>query len=603
MAETAKPKHAGGRPRGVSGEAVEQHKLDGTYEARRHDPHYKDRDKPLSLVKPKLESLPTLKDTKRWIRNAADERAVANGCRFSEELADYTVTWIRTYLRFTEGIWAGKPFELMDWQRDELFYPLFGWVKLSTTPPFDGLFIRRFNRTYCEVPKKNGKSPTGAAIGTYMWAGDGETGANVYSAATDRDQASIVHTHAIEMVEAAPELKARCKINRTNRHMHYRPAHAVYRVVSSRAAGAEGLNGNCAILDELHAWQGDVLYNALRYLFAARAEPILFQITTAGDDMDSVCRQQHDYADAVIKGDIEDDAFLPILYGAGPDDDVFDEAIWEKANPSLDHIVSRDELGQALLEAKGSPGRLASLKRYRFDIWGTAENPFLSHDKWATCVEDYDEASLAGKPCIAALDLSRVVDMTALLALFPSEDEPDVYRQLAWFWLPEDTIESRKHLAPFQQWVDDGWIIPTPGGEVCYPDIKAKILELKTQFDLRALLYDPMFATSMTQELEEEHGIIRVEFRQLPKSYAEPTAEYERLVNMGGMRHNGNDVLTWQAGNCTVVETESKCLRPVKRKRGDYRTVDGIVAAIMALSGTMGDQMKPALQPTVTILR
>ena len=136
MARTA-TKHAGGRPT----KSYEDKCLDGTAKAE-DDPHYADRDKPLSLVKPKLEVLPTLKDTKRWIRNAADERAVANGCRFSETLADYTVTWIRTYLRFTEGIWAGKPFELMDWQRDELFYPLFGWVKVSKTPPFDGLFIR-----------------------------------------------------------------------------------------------------------------------------------------------------------------------------------------------------------------------------------------------------------------------------------------------------------------------------------------------------------------------------------------------------------------------------------------------------------------------------
>lgn len=384
--------------------------------------------------------------------------------------------------------------------------------------------------------------------------------------------------------------------------MHFRPAHAVYRVVSSRAAGAEGLNGNCAILDELHAWQGDELYNALRYLFAARAEPILFQITTAGSDMDSVCRQQHDYSQAVIRGDIEDDAFLPILYGAGHDDDVFEPKTWEKANPSLDHIVSRDELGQALLEAKGSPGRLASLKRYRFNIWGTAENPFLDHDKWAGCQEEYDEASMAGKTCVLGLDLSKTTDITALVALFPSDDEPDVYRQLARFWLPEDTIEQRQHLASFQQWVKDGWITSTPGGECCYAEIKDKIIEWAALFDVRALLFDPMFATHMTQELEETHHIPRVEFRQIVAHYAEPTSEYERLVNLGTMRHNGNAVLTWQAGNCTVKEING-CLRPVKRKRGDYRTVDGIVAAIMALSGAMGDSMKPTQQPTITVLR
>ncbi len=582
VASTAlKPKPRKAKKKGHRRDAkpIEDHILEGTYRKHRHGPA----PTPLTLHKPVVTRLPTKKDTKKWIRSEADERAVANGCRFSEELAAYFVEWIVKYCRHSEGFWAGKPFEPMDWQRNELFYPLFGWVKKGAKP-FDGLIVRRFRRVYVEIPKKNGKSPTGAVIGTYMMAGDGEVGAKVFSIATDKKQAGICHTHAIHMVEDSPELSALCKINHTTQLIVFNPTRSKYSVVAKVPGGAEGLNGNCAILDEVHAWYGDKLFRAVKYMGRSRPSPIIFQITTAGDDMQSVCRQQHDYGRGVLSGDIHDDGFLPVIYAADRDDDWTDEKTWEKANPSLDHLISRDTLREDCNEAQNSPRLISTFKRYGLNIWGTAENPWLRMDKWARCAAKFTEEDLAGQPCWAGLDLSKCLDMTALALVFRDPDLSDLYRQLVYYWLPEDTVRERAHLASYREWERLGFLEVTPGDSCDYAFVRKRIVAIKEMFDLQELVYDPQYAEYFTDELEKDYGIARVEFRQGMLSYAEPTSEYERLVTSGKLLHNDNPITNWQAGHVMVKTDENKNIRPVKQKHGDYRTIDGIVGGVMALS-------------------
>lgn len=592
MADTVTRKLRPGEHR-TPKKTLEEHKRDGTYRKDRHEPP-----PPPIESKPKLANLPTKAESERWCRSEADERALANGCRFSEQLADFVVGWIRKYIRHSEGRWAGDPFELMPWQRDELFYPLFGWVKKHDET---GAIVRRYNRVYVEVPKKNGKSPTAAAIGTYMLAGDGEQGAKVFSAATDRRQAGIVHGHAINMIEDAPALVANSKINRSNQHILFKPTRSVYAVISSEFRGGEGLNGTCAILDELHVWQGDRLYRALRWMFAARLEPILFQITTAGEDMQSVCRQQHDYAQGVLSNDIHDDGFLPVIYAADKDDDWRAEKTWETANPSIGVTVLKSELQESYQEAKATASGQAAFRRYRLNIWATAENPWLNMDAWNRCESPFTEESLEGRPCWAGLDLSKSSDMTALALCFPPmPGGEDVYQQLVYFWLPEDTVTRRRHLAAYQDWVSRGFVGLMPGSECDYEFVIERIVALKARFDLQEVLYDEMFARPVCQALEEKHRIKRRAFAQTIVAFSHPTTEYERLVNQGRLRHNGNPVLTWQAGHVKVKTDANRNIRPLKQLHGDYRSIDGIVAGIMALAGAL--EAEPTVEPRVTFV-
>ncbi|HRF01691.1 MAG TPA: terminase large subunit, partial [Pirellulaceae bacterium] len=213
-----------------------------------------------------------------WIRSEADEEAVRRGMRFDQRLVDRVVAFGARLLRHCEGPSAGLPFTLMDWQHDQLFGPLFGWQRWSEHYQ---RWVRRYDRVYVEVAKKNGKSPTGAYIGLYELVGDEEPGAKVFSAATDKDQASIVHGHAINMAESSPRLMDLLRINRTTKAISFPQNRGVYRVISSNPRGQEGLNANCIIADELHVWRGRELWDAIKYAFASRPEPIFFAITTA----------------------------------------------------------------------------------------------------------------------------------------------------------------------------------------------------------------------------------------------------------------------------------------------------------------------------------
>lgn len=518
-----------------------------------------------------------------WVRSEADEHAMLSGCRFSVAKGERVVNFFPKFLRHSKGDFAGKPFELLDWQRDEVIMPLFGWLRTNGT--------RRYRRSYIEIPKKNGKSTMAAGIGLYMLVGDNEQGAEVYSAATDRAQAAIVHNEAILMVEASPDLAAAVEINRTNSNLVFGQTNSYYRAVSSKPAGKEGLNGNCCICDELHVWQGRHLWDALKYMGRARSQPLIFAITTAGDDLVSVCYEQHEYAEKVLEGTIVDDRFFAYLRACKPEDvegdKLFDRRQWRKANPSMGITIPEDEFAADAEEAARTPTALASFKRYSFNIWSTSENPWLNVEHWKAGREEYSPEDLRGQRCKAGFDLAKILDLTSLVLLFPHPTEPEAWRQLAWFWMPEATARLRNDLAPYLTWAAQGWVKLTPGDVVDYETVVADVGRIAREYFIEELAFDPWNAEATTQTLEKDHGIRRYEFPQTITNFAEPTKEYERLVRLGKLKHNGHPILQWQAGHVRVKTDPNGNIRPVKQKHGDHRTIDGIVAGIMALDRQM----------------
>ncbi len=558
--------------------SVQELKRRGTYRLDRHGP---DTTKPLRFRKPKPR--PKNRCGKKWRqfgmgRNGEptpnDELAIEQGCYYDEQLANFVVRWFERELQHSKGRWAGEPFRLLPWQRDRIVKPIFGWVRPNG--------MRRFRQAYIEIPKKNGKSTLASGIGLYMLVGDYEEGAEVYSVAADKDQASIVHGEAMNMAAASEKLSPYLKLNRANRNIYYRARRGFYRAVSSAPAGKEGLNAHCLIVDELHAWRAGAreLWDALAYAGRSRTQPLRFAITTAGDDMQSVCREQHEYAQAVLRGDFEDIRFFSFIRAADQDADITDKDVWYDVNPSLGETIDEEEFAADLRAAQRSQATMANFKRYSFNIWNTATNPWLPMGAWHESGEDYTEDDLEGQPCFGGLDLAKVRDMTALVLLFPDEDE--VFRQLAYFWMPENTAQDNKHLAPYLEWADAGWLTLTPGNECDYSEIREVIANLP--FDLQMLAYDEWNASVLLQDLRENEGLPVTPFRQTITNFAGPTAEYERLVLARNLRHNRNPILSWQAGHTCVRADDNRNLRPVKPKHGDIRTIDGIVAGIMALA-------------------
>lgn len=511
-----------------------------------------------------------------------------NGCRFDIGRAEHIVEFFPAFLRHSKGQWAGQPFELLDWQRDDVIMPLFGWVRENGR--------RRYSRAYVEIPKKNGKSTLAAGIGLYMLCGDNEAGAEVYSVASDRNQAGIVHREAIAMAEASDELAAALKINRSTHAISYAETRSWYKTLTGVGTSSEGLNAHCLIGDELHVWRGRESFDALRYATRARQEPLQFFITTAGTDPLSVCREQHDHALGVLNGTRVDERYFGYIRAAAADDDPWSEETWRKANPSFGITMDPEQFAQDAEEARQSPTSQATFKRYGLNIWTTGDSPWLDMDHWQQCRRTYSAEDLYGEPCWAGLDLAKTRDTTALVLVFPAGR--DRYRLLPWFFLPEETAREYDRQVPFLTWAQQGLITLTDG-EVCdYTVIRDQLNQVHELFDLQGLLFDPYNSSHLVNELIEDDGWdpeTVIKFPQTITCFAEPTAEFERRVINRTLQHPGHDVLSWQAGNAIVRTDSNNNKRPVKPKPNDIRKIDGVVAAIMALAGALGPEDGPSV--------
>lgn len=511
-----------------------------------------------------------------WIRSPADELAVLNGCRFDDQRSLRPVRFFEKFLRHSKGRWAGQPFRLLPWQCLEIIQPLFGWFRE------DGRL--RFSFSYIEIPKKNGKSTLAAGVGLYKLIGEGEGGSMVYSVATTRTQAGLVHGEAINMVKQSPALLKKLKINHATHTIAHPAKFGEYKALATDVGSNEGLNAYALIFDELHAWRNPKVWNELEFACSARDNSLRFVITTAGDDTESVCFQQHEYAKRVQVGEIEDDRVHTFITGATKDDDLELEEVWQRTNPSLGETIRVDQFGDDLKKAKGtSNAAWVSFMRYRFNIWQRTETPWLDHAKWMECGDDFGEADLVGRTCFGGLDLAKVSDLCAFALVFPPEESDPLWRFLVRFWLPEAKAMNPDPRNVYRQWAQAGLIQTTPG-EVCdYRIIREEIEGFMEPFDVRAFGYDRAYADEMTAAIEENTGVERIVFRQGMPSFMGPTAEFERLVAGGLMAHPNHPVLNYQATHVNIHTDYNNNKRPVKPKRGDSRTIDGIIASVMGL--------------------
>lgn len=511
---------------------------------------------------------------------------MSRGCFFDEAAAEHAARFFPKFLSHSKGKMAGKAFDLLDWQRNDVIMPIFGWMR----PPDEfGPASRRFRKTFIEIPKKNGKSTLAAGVGLYLLIGDGEQGAEVYSAATDQAQASIVHGEAVNMVQASRALSSMLKINLSSKVISYPQTNSSYKSLSREAASKEGLNAHGIIVDELHAWNGRRLWEALMYATRARQQGLIFVITTAGDDEQTICYEQYLYAKDVLAGRTIDDRFFAYIREADKDDDWTEAATWRKANPSWGDTINTADFAADVEEAKKTPTAQASFKRYSLNVWSVGSTPWLAPESWAACGEPYTADSLIGRDCYGGLDLSRTKDMTALTLIFP--DGYDRYLCLPYFWLPEEIVHSTDSPAEYRAWAAAGYLRTTPGNVCDYAFIKRDIIELGKKYRIGEFAFDPWNAEQVTQEIADTTGIKRAEFRQTLPNFAGPTAEFERLVLGRGLRHNNHPILNLQAIYCAVRMDASGNKRPVKPPTG-HRKIDGICAAIMGLSVALKPEYK-----------
>ena len=501
---------------------------------------------------------------------------------FDERKARRVVRFIEA-LRHTKGEFHGQPFHLLPWQ-EKIIRDVFGTVR------DDDLSMRQYTTAYIEIPKKNGKSELGAAIALNMLINDDEWKAEVYSCASDRQQAAIVFDVAVDMVRQSPALMKRVKIIPSTRRMIYQPTGSIYQVLSSEVATKHGLNVSACIFDELHTQPTRALYDVMTQGSGdARRQPLWFFLTTAGTDRNSICWEVHQKALDILEGRKNDPRFYPVLFGLPDEADWTSEENWYRANPSLDYTITIDKVRDAFRKAQETPADENQFRQLRLNQWVKQSVRWMPMDKWDECGGVVDPYALEGRACYAGLDLSSTSDLTALVLVFPPTSEDEPYIALPFFWLPEETLSLRvrRDHVPYDQWAKRGFIQTTEGNVVHYGFIERFICELGERYDIREIAHDRWNATMMVQTLEDD-GFTMVPFGQGFKDMSPPTKELMRIVLEHKLCHGGHPVLRWNMDNAFVRTDPAGNLKLDKEKSTEK--VDGAVALVMALDRAMKNQ-------------
>ena len=492
---------------------------------------------------------------------------------YDKKKADRAVTFIEN-LCHTKGKWAGTRFWLLPWQ-EQLIRDIFGIVKPDGN--------RQFRTAFVEICKKVGKSELAAAVALYLLYADNEPSAEVYGAAADRQQASIVFDVARQMVEMSPALMKRSKLmSATKRIVNYGNA-GFYQVLSAEVGSKHGFSISGLVFDEIHTQPNRQLYDVLtKYSSDARQNPLHFIITTAGNDRHSIAFELHTKAIDIIEGRRVDPTFYPVIYGLKDDEDWEDEANWYKVNPSLGYTVDIERLRDAYREAKQNPADEITFKWLRMNMWVSSTTSWIPDAIFMKGNEPIDMRLLEGRDCYAGLDLSSTGDITALVLMFPPRDADEKYILVPYFWVPEETIPQRvkANSVPYDVWEKQGYLLATEGNVIHYDFIEKFICNLAEKYHILEIAVDRWNATHMIQNLEDQ-GFTMVPFGQGFAGMSTPTKEFYRLLMEGKIIHAGHPVLRWMAGNVVVETDAAENIKVTKAKSKEK--IDGIVASIMAL--------------------
>lgn len=528
--------------------------------------------------------MPVRPRSRRSVSALADDRGRA-AIDFIEQCCVHTI-----------GKWAGDPFILAPWQRD-FVYEVFANVDGRTG-------LRRTRRAFLQIARKNGKSELAAAVALYLLLADGEQSPQVYGAAFDRDQASIVFDVAAQMVDKSEPLRNVVKVIPSTKRIICPDNGGFYRAIPADAAGSHGFNASGIIFDELHTQRTRDLWDVLSTSTGARDQPLIFAITTAGFDKKGICFQVYEYAKGVLAGTINDPTFVTRIFElpAGSTFEtvaertkrgrfVREKDLWPLANPSLvgqpGGFLKPDEIRRAVTEALHQPSAQNHVMNLHFDIWTDAASAWLSLSEWDACADVGKTVAQfakewAGRECYGGLDLSSTKDFTAWVLLFPRDDEG--FDVLPRFFIPKAGLEGRGSMEQdIRAWARAGYIKLTEGGSeaIDFRVVARQIEQDARTFDLREIGYDPTWHAPHIINLLEDFDVDMVKVFQTANVLNAPCQLVQKLVADRTLHHYGNPVLRWMVSN-TVVETNVyQCIRPSKKKSPEK--IDGVSALVTAL--------------------
>lgn len=492
--------------------------------------------------------------------------------RFDRKRAARAVGFIQS-LVFTDGEWSGQPFKLAPWQRHHI-EQIFGWV--------DEQGFRRYRTVYMEIGRKNGKTELVSAVGLFLLMGDDEEGAQIYSAAKNKPQAGLTFKPSKRRIQMQPALKSRLEIYDGIMRIVYPETGSFWQVLPGSVPGSWGINAHGILFDEVHAQASADLWDALTTSVGSRRQPLIFAITTAGYDRQSICWKLHQRAQRAIAHPELDPSFYGVIYAADEKDDWKQEEVWKKANPNYPMTPKRDYMMDEVRRATEEPAYENTFKRLHLNIWTQQASRFIPMDKWFECPIRTSNAELDGEFCYGGLDLAEVQDLAAFGLIFPPTAKRPYWDGLVQQFCPEDTIHhrSRSDRVPYDVWARDKFIVATPGNAIDFDSIEEVVRAMRSRYKIGAIGYDRWGATQLVQHMNAA-GMKTLPVGMGYGSMSAPTKEFLKIILSGKFRHGDNPVMSWQADNLAVMQDTAGNVKPAKNASGDK--IDGIVALIAAL--------------------
>jgi phage terminase large subunit-like protein len=514
----------------------------------------------------------------RHLRDLKDGKQ--RGLKWDADKAGKAIRFFGNVLKLNGGDFEGKPFALLPWQQF-VVGSLFGWVGV------DG--YRRFRVAYVETAKGSGKSPLAAGIGMLGLVADNEPRAEIYSAATKKDQAMILFRDAVAMVDQSPELGKRLQKSGTGErcwNLAYMAQGAFFRPISSDD-GQSGPRPHIGLIDELHEHKTNTVVEMMRAGTKSRRQAMIFMITNAGYNRMGPCWGYHEYSAKVAAGDVVDDAFFPYVCSLDENDDPFqDEACWLKANPSLQDadLPGMKYIREQVVEAKGMPSKEAIVRRLNFCQWTDAESPWISGEVWKGAQQDFDWQDLRGRRAVAGLDLSSTTDLTGMVFMVEPIEAGEPWKLVPFAWLPDVELQRKADTdrVPYIQWRAEGYLDTTPGRAISKRVILQKLSAMCDFFDIIAVGYDRWRIEDLIS-LASDDGISLPEMKPVGQGYKDfsPAIEtFERMLLNGEIAHAGHKVLDWCMSNA-VIEQDGAENRKLSKEKATGR-IDLAVAAVMA---------------------
>lgn len=493
---------------------------------------------------------------------------------YDEKKADKVIKFIERICTHVKGDLAGQFFILEDWQKDYI-RKLFGTVDESG--------LRQYRTSFVFIPRKNGKSNLLAAIGLALLFVEKEPGAEIYVCASSRDQANAIFEVCKQMIRNRPVLENGCKVFRNSIVLN--GTNSFLKAVAADAGVLHGSNASACLYDEVHTAKSRELWDVMSTSMGARSQPLMFGISTAGMfDPNSVCYELYDYGKKIRDGIIEDKTFLPLIYEADQEADIYDVETWKKANPNFGISIKPEYFEKMSQEAKSLPSTEIAFRQLHLNQWVNSLSGWVPDDEWMQSAGEINMEQLKGKTCYAGLDLAAVEDVTAFVCVFPFDDGS--IKVVPYLFVSQAAVERRRKQTggSYDTFVAKGELIVTEGNSTDYSVIKRKILEVAEIYDLKSVAFDRWNSNSLVQQLTEE-GIEMDPFGQGFISMTSPIKNAEILIKQKLLHHGGHGMLRWMVGNVVVKRDDAENIKFSKAKAGDK--IDGIIAMVMALGEKM----------------